>query len=74
MKALREFQRSKIDLADLLDAIDRLEAMTPKLNRATSDLEEVLEEELSERTRPKLLPDLEFTTKEAAEMKQHQLQ
>ena len=40
VEALREFQRSKSELAGLLDAIDRLESMTPRLNMLATDIQE----------------------------------
>ena len=44
VEALREFQRSKSELVGLLDAIDRLEGMTPKLKILATDLQEDISE------------------------------
>jgi hypothetical protein len=60
VEALREFQRSKSELVGLLDAIDRLESMTPKLNILVSDIQE----DISELARSK--PPEQEATPEAA--------
>ncbi len=70
VEALREFRKSKSELSELLDAIDRLGELTPKLKNVADDLEDakdkVLEHRAAQKAEQNLTTEIVSTTESEA--------